>query len=135
MKMGQSSMDKLWREAVLKVFKGKCFFCGADYRQHEVECHHRVKRNHFLLKYDWGNGVPCCKWTHEGNYEKFGMACHQYAETTMGKLIMDCKLNKKDYLRERSGSSKQWLVERGLTKQDFLKIMQDELKGIINDEL
>ena len=37
-----------------------------------------------------------------------------------------------EYLHERETQSKQWFVEHGITKNDYLKQMYDELKGIIN---
>jgi hypothetical protein len=126
--LGDSNLNSLWRKAVLAVFGSKCFFCGTDASVQEVECHHIVKRKTFLLKYNYRNGIPACKWVHEGN-KHFKMSCHQFAETPEGKhLINEHIAPYREYLTDRSGQAKQWLVEHGMTKNEYKQEMYLELQ-------
>lgn len=132
----ESNLGRLWRLAVLKVFGGRCFFCGAHFVKHDIECHHTVKRNNFLTRFDWRVAVPCCKWEHSMN-EHLKMSCHRYAETPWGRKLITEYQDKHgfvEYLTERNCSAKQWLVERGKTKNDHKQDMLAELKGILSDE-
>ena len=68
--LSDSNLQDKWRKVVLLKFGNCCFFCGKPKGQVEIECHHLVKRKTLLLRHDWRNGIPVCK---------FG--CHSYAET------------------------------------------------------
>lgn len=123
--ISESHLQKLWREAVLKNFADCCFFCGQHRSSVEIECHHLVKRKMLLLKHDWRNGIPVCKYV-----------CHSYAETPTGKAKIASYLNDHgllDYLQARSGQCKQWFVEHGITKTQYLKSMYDDLKAKLSD--
>lgn len=123
--ISESHLQSLWRKAVLHNFNGCCFFCGHHVFNVEIECHHLVKRKMLLLKHDWRNGLPVCKY-----------GCHSYAETPTGKAKIAAYLQDNDlldYLQARSGSSKDWFVKRGITKNDFLKSMYDDLKAKLNE--
>jgi hypothetical protein len=125
--LSESNMVSLYRKAALALFHGKCFFCGADYRSVEIEVHHPTKRNKFLLKYNYRNAIPTCKWPKD----EYGMSCHQFAETPNGKKrISDYqeKVGYSDYLQERSGQAKQWFVTHGISRADYLKEMYNELR-------
>jgi hypothetical protein len=127
--LSDSNLNQMWRKAVLKKFGNKCFFCSASADSQVVECHHVVKRKTFLLRYDWRNGIPACKWLHSGN-KHFKMSCHAFAETPQGKHLINAHIAPfREYLTDRSGQSKQWLLEHGMTKTDFLKLIYEELKG------
>lgn len=124
-----SNLNKLWRSAVLIKHDFRCFFCGRHIKQTDLECHHYIHRNNLLTRYDWRNGFPACKYPTEWH-----MSCHQYAETPSGKGRIVHHLliyNLEHHLQERTMQSKQWFVERGITKNDFLQSMYDELKAII----
>ena len=72
---------KLWRDKVLHECLHSCVICGMSDQVSELECHHFVHRNHYLLRYDWRNGFPVCKYrNHEYDNGK-GMSCHRYADT------------------------------------------------------
>lgn len=78
-----------------------------------------------LLKHDWRNGLPVCK---------FG--CHSYAETPTGKAKIASYLQENDlldYLQARSGQCKQWFVSHGITKKDFLSQMYRDLKDKLGE--
>jgi len=126
--ISDSNLNLLWRKTVLAAHRNKCFFCGADANGVEVECHHyAAKRKNFLLRWDWRNGIPVCKWWHDGN-EQLGCSCHQYAETWGGKeKIAEYAKQFHDHLINRNVTAKQWLVERGMTKKDFKIMMYQDL--------
>ena len=126
--LSDSNLNALWRKAVLKRFGNKCFFCSAP-ASSVVECHHIVKRKTFLLRYDWRNGITACKWMHSGN-KHLKMSCHAFAEVPAGKHLINAYIAPyREYLTDRSGQSKQWLTEHGMSKLDFKKLMYEELKG------
>ena len=79
----------------------------------------------FLLRYDWRNGLPVCKY-----------GCHQNSETPFGKHRIDEYLVKNNflkYLQERSGNCKDFLVKLGLTKTAYKSIMYDELQAKLKE--
>lgn len=118
--ISESNLLKLRRQVVLANFNDCCFFCGQHKNSVPLEDHHLVKRRTLLLKYDWRNGIPVCKYV-----------CHSYAETPTGKAKIADYLRAADllnYLQERSGQAKQWFTDHGLTKNDFLSQMLDDLK-------
>ena len=125
-----SNLNKLWRSAVLVKFGSRCFFCGRHINQTDLEVHHYIKRKNILTRYDWRNGFPVCKYPTE-----WKMSCHQFAETPNGRNRIVHHLliyNFETYLQDRVMPFKQYLVEHGMTRNDFLKTMYDELKGILN---
>lgn len=118
--LSDSNLLKLRRQAVHKHFSDCCFFCGKHKSQSPLEDHHIVKRKAVLLRYDWRNSILVCKY-----------GCHSYAETPTGKSKIDQYLKDSgflEYLQARVGSCKQWFVEHGITRKDFLKQMYDDLK-------
>jgi len=130
--LSDKNMLRLFRSAVLIIHQEKCFFCGARYN---LEIHHYVKRKSLLLRYDWRNGIPVCKYSHIIN-QRFKMSCHQYAETPMGKHLIDEYLvrnNLLNYLAERNLSSKQYFVDRGITRKEYLIEIKKELEDIISE--
>lgn len=119
-----SYMQKHWRQAVLKKFDNCCYLCGKPIYQVEIECHHIVKRKTWLLRNDHRNGIPVCKY-----------GCHQNAETPWGKHKIDEYLienNLLEYLQERTGNCKDYLLKKGMSKAEYQAIMLKELKEIIS---
>lgn len=132
--ISESNLNLLFRKAVLKLFGNRCFFCKKHLFFAEIEVHHTVKRRNFLLRYNWRNGIPVCKWIHSEN-EHMRMSCHHYAETPAGKAkIAEYQAPFLDYLTDRSGQAKQWLVEHGMTKNEYKASMLKELKEILNEQ-
>ena len=124
--LSDSNLLKLRRQVVLANFNDCCFFCGQHKFNVPLEDHHLVKRKTLLLKYDWRNGIPVCKYV-----------CHNYAETPTGKAKIADYLRNADllnYLQERSGQAKQWFVEHGITRNDFLQQMYEDLKLKIEEQ-
>lgn len=132
--LSDSTLLGMLRKAVLKLFGGKCFFCGAHYLSVPVAIHHIVKRKMLLLRYSYQNTIPVCDSLHEKN-KHLKMTCHQYAETPDGRKQISDYLVKKGYLgylQERDSQSKQWFVRNGITKNDYLSTMKKELQEIID---
>ena len=120
--LSDSLLLKLHREAVRKIFNNCCFHCGSSVNALEV--HHIVKRKILLLRYDWRNGVLVCKY-----------GCHAYAETMQGRHLLDKLIEPyRDYLQERSGSCKQWFVDKGITRNEYLQDVKKELEEILKGE-
>lgn len=123
-------MMKLWRQAVLIKWGGKCIFCQES-NQDVLECHHIKKRKHKLTRYLVDNGVPVCK-------VKYGekMSCHQRAETFEGqeiikKLIGEKTLVKIDQLAHQT--IKDYCSEHGISQSEYLISAKDELERVISD--
>ena len=125
--IGDRYMLMLWRKAVLRKHYNRCFFCGADADDTLVDCHHIVKRKTILLRYDWRNGIPACRLrTYRNDHLK--MSCHAYAETPMGKKLIDDYIEPwREYLTERSCPAKEYFSENGVTRNEFISGMKDEL--------
>lgn len=130
--LSDANLQRLYRKAAYKSFNDKCFFCGAHRSNTDMEIHHPNHRNGLLLKYDYRNAIPCCKWAKD----EYALSCHQFAETPEGKKRITAyqdKMGYTEYLQERSGSCKQFFVERGITRTDFLKIIYNDLKEYLNE--
>jgi 5-methylcytosine-specific restriction endonuclease McrA len=121
----------LWRKAVFIHNGRSCFFCGnRDFSQ--IECDHIVPRRNTILRWDYRNGIPAC-CIDQGIYG--GKTCHQYAETLKGMKEIEERHPHWDYLKRcELIDFKQYLLEEGLTSQEFRKIMLAKLKIILNGE-
>jgi len=123
--LSDSNLLSMRRKVVRANFNDCCFFCGQHKSVSPLEDHHIVKRKTLLLKYDWRNGIPVCKYV-----------CHSFAETPTGKAKIADYLRAADlekYLQERSGVAKQWFVSHGISRKDFLSQMYDDLKNKLNE--
>ena len=117
--LSDSNLQMHWRRCVRAIFGNRCFFCGAS---DEIEVHHIVKRKTLLLRHDYRNGILVCKY-----------GCHQHAETPVGKHKIDAYLTSKgylEYLQLRTGNCKDYFVQHGITRDDFLQSMLDELRKV-----
>mgnify|MGYP001172880877 CR=1 FL=1 len=117
--LSDSNLQSMWRKACRIIHGDRCFVCGAI----ATDTHHYIRRKNLLTKHAWQNGYPCCP------------DCHRFLHTKAGEKKMVDWLSQNgwlEYLHERETQSKQWFVEHGITKNDYLKQMYDELKGIIN---
>ncbi len=125
-------LNQLWRKAVLILYDNKCFFCGKSINEVELECHHIVKRKTLLLRWDYRNGIPVCKWHRPG----LQMSCHQYADTPAGRNEIYNRVPiVGEYFNSRLIPFKQWLVDKGITKAEFKNLMYNELKEIIDKKI
>ncbi len=82
-------LQKLWREAVLLEWGGKCVLESMAC-QGKLECHHIKKRRVPHLRHVSSNGVPLCKYHHAqaGYRETRQRIEHLIGESTMEWLDM-----------------------------------------------
>lgn len=109
-------LSKWWRKAVLALWQNRCVLCGGT---GELECHHIIKRNRKVLRWDAQNGVPVCKY-----------GCHQLAHTRAGerKIVRMVDI---DYLESREQVTyKDYLMRHALTDSEFRKGSLGALKEI-----
>lgn len=119
----------LWRKAVLKMWGNKCAYCGHD-DVSQIECHHRVHRNNYILRWDAKNGIPACKVTHYKNRGKYnGKSCHQYADSLAGKR--EVKKHEAYLSMYENITLKQYLALTGMNNAEFRRHKLAELKKIL----
>ena len=124
--LSDANLLRLRREVVYSLFGNCCFFCGKPKGQVELQDHHfGAKRKMFLLRYDWRNGLPVCEY-----------GCHSYAETPTGKHLINEYILKNgfmEYLQERSGNCKDFLLARKMTKDDYRLLMYNDLTAKLRE--
>ncbi len=113
-----SVMMRLWRKAVLNHNFNRCFVCG-NTNASELDCHHIIKRRHSILRYDYRNGVPACR-----------MGCHNTIDSLAGyKMLKAVRSADLEYLEGLENLTiKQYLIDRGITRKEFLESQKVELK-------
>lgn len=118
----------LWRRAVLEANGNKCFFCGNP-NVDELDCHHIVgRRECWLLRWDWRNGIPVCKISRDGD-----QSCHLFAKSKNGEYELQIRYPYWNYLRDRENIKyKDYLVQNGITTAEFRQMIAKELKEKIN---
>ncbi len=117
-------MLKLWRQAVLKDYQYKCFVCGNTI-VNELDCHHIVKRRNRILRYEFWNGVPVCR---------FG--CHNEIDSMSGRDELRKRIPlKMDYLKfYEKMTLKDYLSSHDMTRDEFYHEKAENLKYIIRGE-
>lgn len=120
--VSDSTLHKLWRKAVLAWWgyrdpiSGLCDPTGGIF-----QCHHIVYRRHFLLRWDYRNGIPL---TDES---------HRYAHTGAGRARVR-EMVFTDYLDEMERwDKKSWLLKEGITEGEFRLQKMAELRRIIEE--
>ena len=85
-------LQALWRKCVLLMAGNRCIICDRRKKDHELQCHHVVKRRHRVLRHDPKNGVVVCT-----------LVCHEYADSMRGIAEISAKLgaDRVEYLAER----------------------------------
>src|SRR6056297_1701997 len=108
-----SYLQQLWRKAVYAQYNHRCAVCG----DLTIEAHHIVKRRKAVLKHDWRNGIALCHKHHE------------WIETLAGKEWLSGFLSEeqKQYLFAHEVNLKDYLFEKGLTREEFSKRQAQEL--------
>ena len=117
----------LWRKAVLEFWGHRCGFCGA-YGDEGLECHHIVRRKNKLLRWNWRNGIPLCKWPISENKP----TCHQEGHSKLGERRISLLTPFYEMLVfwERK-VSKGVLQDENKTDNEFRKDLYDDLKECI----
>lgn len=122
--VSDSYLNKLWRKAVLAEWGYECPYCG-NTDIDIIEIHHIVKRKNKILRWDYRNGIPGCKYS-----------CHSFYHTLSGQKWILENLEEEVilYLSEFDNVLyKDYLFEHGLTDNEFRKIKLEELKKVIDD--
>lgn len=120
--VSDSVLSKLWRKAVLAYWGYHDPLIGHyDPTGESLQCHHIVYRRHFLLRWDYRNGIPL---THES---------HRFAHTGAGRdrvrMVTDSA-----YLDEMEGwDKKAWFAKHGITEGEFRLDLKVQLQKIIEE--
>lgn len=94
----------------------RCHFCGKKAEQQ----HHIRSRSNLLLRYDLNNLLPICN------------DCHRYIHDKSLNLDLYISVFRMEYLNKMSQIQFQdWLLKHGLTREDFFKQKEQELKEAI----
>jgi hypothetical protein len=121
-KYSENYLNQLWRKAVLADHGNRCAYCG-NTRTQEIECHHIVKRRHKILRWEWRNGIPGCRYK-----------CHMFYHTKAGELwIAENHKHYKLLLDHETIVYKQYLLDVKLTDAEFRELEILELKTKIKE--
>jgi hypothetical protein len=110
----------LWRKAVLSLFDNRCVMCNNG-NINQLECHHIVKRRNKILRHEIKNGVPVCKY-----------GCHSKIDSIAGREFLKGYIDFEYLSKYEKQVFKQYLIDRCMTENEFLKEKADELKGYID---
>jgi len=118
--VSDSTLMRLWRQAVLAYWNYTDPLSGDyDPTGETLQCHHIVKRKHFVLRWDYRNGVPLT------------IESHQRAHTASGHAELWDKVDS-EYLERFEGYlKKDYLQSLGINDDEFRLLMKDELKAVI----
>jgi hypothetical protein len=108
-----AKLDRLYP----KLSRGrKCYFCGKP----SENIHHIIPRANMLLRYDLENLLPVC------------CDCHQALHNSTIDISLYIGLSRYAYLSEMSKVNfKDYLFQNNLTKEEFFKQKEKELRGAI----
>ena len=110
--LSDSSLLRLWRRTVLKLWGYSCIICGQG---GNLDCHHIIKRRYKLLLFDWRNGVP----VHEGE-------CHERANLEAPRMLSEEQLQ---YLQGmRALTKKAYLFAERLSESEWRQRVKEELE-------
>lgn len=106
--------DKLDRLYPQLGHNKRCACCGAS----AEHIHHIIPRANKLLRWDVNNLLPLCA------------KCHQRVHDRKERFIISPVRRK--YLKEMKNKDfKQYLIEQGLTREDFYKLKEQQLNEAI----
>lgn len=94
-----------------------CSICGRQ----ATEIHHIIHRDNLLLRYDLNNLLPLCS------------DCHRLVHDKGAELYIS--VWKMEYLNAlKNVQLKDYLLKHGLTKKEFFKLKEIELRREINEQ-
>jgi len=119
--VSDSRLMALWRRAVLAYWRYTDPISGKyDPTGEVLQCHHIVPRRHFLLRWDYRNGVPLT------------VESHQLAHTGKGRALLR-EVADTEYLDELEGwTKKDFLALIGATEDEFRLNKKAELEEVIS---
>jgi hypothetical protein len=118
--VSDSKLNRLWRQAVLIKWRYTDPISGhRDPTGETLQCHHIIYRRHFVLRWDWRNGVPLT------------VESHQYVHTGAGAARLRELVNT-EYLDIMEHYLKtDWLQLIAKTENEFRLELRDTLEEII----
>ena len=116
-----STLNNLWRQAVLHAWGVDPISGCGDWDK--LQCHHFVRRKHYVTRWDWRNGIPL---TAES---------HRFAHTGAGDRLLASILHQVGFLAyledlERT-MKKDYLLLNGMSDADFRLQKKQELGTVI----
>jgi hypothetical protein len=116
------TMMTLWRRAVLQHWGYRDPISGHyDPSGESLQCHHIASRRHWLLRYDWRNGIPL-------TVESHGFAHTGEGHDAIRALVDVDYLNTRERLRK-----KDYMMAHGVSEAEILRDIKDELIGKIEE--
>lgn len=109
-------LDGLFSKAVCAKAHGVCAKCGGRGSQ----AHHIIKRRFKVLRWDVNNGVWLCP------------ACHEWIHNTVRGLTWQLDYVNMDYLSEHQMNLKDYLMQEGISNDEFRLQCKDCLKAIVD---
>ena len=120
--VSDSTLHRLWRRAVLAYWNYTDPIDGT-YGAENLECHHIVKRKHFVTRWDWRNGLPLSAKSHRWVHE------HTVAANKILPELIDTT-----YLEEMERYIKpDFLAAHGWTEDEFRLHVKGELLKVIEE--
>lgn len=109
-------LNQLWRKAVLIEWNYTDPISGhRDPTGESLQCHHIVYRRHFLLRWDYKNGIPLT------------VESHHFAHTAEGRRQIDELVDTAYlYYMERQ-HKKEYLMDCGMSENEFRLSMKRDL--------
>jgi len=116
---GDSTLNSLWRNAVLVKCGYRCVLCGCS---GTLQAHHIVFRRKAYLKHDTKNGVALCS------------VCHRIAHTKSGEDRVRKYIGEEDWQYlcvYENVILKDHLIKSGITRKEFSDLRAKELKEFL----
>ena len=124
--ISDSTLNSLWRAAVLKLFGGKCIICGqGPFSDNPLEAHHVNRRAHLTTRWDHRNGVPAHKY-----------GCHNIAASKEGEAKIRIIMGDELYFeldRLARTTIKDYCQKTGTTKNEFKSMMKLNLLKLLEE--
>jgi hypothetical protein len=121
--LSDSTLIKLWRQAVITTYGGKCVICQAI---GNLECHHIVHCKIKVLRWDRDNGVPVCPSLRSN--------CHQFADSLAGREIVKQVIGQERYNHIKELEHvlfKDFIRNLGISENEWRKQVKQNLTDII----
>ena len=94
-----------------------CFLCGRQ----STEIHHIIHRDNMILRYDLKNLIPLCSECHHNLHDR--------------NIEIYIPVFRMEYLNTLKNTQFQdYLLQRNLTKKEFFKLKEFELRREINEQ-
>lgn len=113
--LSESTLNKLWSDAV-KV-SGRCERCG---NRDGLQAHHVIKRRYKTTKWNPLNGICLCP------------ECHKWVHETIAGRSWELQQVDLEYLDSFGKNSKQYFIDRGISEDEFKRLMKDMCKAVVD---